>query len=547
MSNAQAAPPSRAPIVKQDGVTDAERRLSLLCSRTFLSLWSYPSVFRDQGKVSPGGDGKEVCDLLVVFGNDIIIFSDKDCSFPSTGKLDLDWSRWFRKAVLKSAEQLWGAERWIREHPSRLFLDRKCTQPLPLALPDIKDARFHRIVVAHAAAARCRELLGGSGSLVILPCLRGRMHFEGPIQLEGAKDIAPSDLLPYVKGSAGYEGKVMPFVIGDIGPSGGYVHVLDDTSLDVLMETLDTASDLVEYLTKKEAYVRSGWLAMAAGEDELLAHYLQRTDAHGRHDFHVPAAGEAKVIIPVGEWDALIHSPEWKRREDANEVSYFWDAIIERCNRQIMDGKPRTALETSIAIQEQAVRALAQENRFHRRLLSLMFGELRQKRQPQAIAARVVGPLRPDGPHYVFLTLAHHGIDGEERYRKLRLAIAMSYGLAVKSRFPDAMGVVIVAGDPASADDVWSQDVLYRNLSNVTPQELEEGRRIQQEHGYLAKLGTPMHVDTREFPQDAFEAHNAIKRHTQGISMKPGKRQSIRNSLCPCGSNKKAKKCCLRL
>src|SRR5205823_1459355 len=103
----------------------------------FLSLWSYPGVFRDQGKTSADGDGKEICDLLVVFGRDILIFSDKHCEFKDSGRLAVDWQRWFRKAIERSGDQAWGAERWLREHPTRVFLDRKCTQPLPVPLPDM--------------------------------------------------------------------------------------------------------------------------------------------------------------------------------------------------------------------------------------------------------------------------------------------------------------------------------------------------------------------------------------------------------------------------
>lgn len=76
------------PLTKQDGVTDAERYLHRLATRSFLSLWSYPGVYRNTGPA--GGHGKEVCDLLVVFRNDIIIFSDKDCVFPDKGNLRVD-------------------------------------------------------------------------------------------------------------------------------------------------------------------------------------------------------------------------------------------------------------------------------------------------------------------------------------------------------------------------------------------------------------------------------------------------------------------------
>ena len=64
-----------AAIERALGTTPTERYLKKLCDHTFLSLWSYPGVYRDQ-YAGEGGDGKEVCDLLVVFENDVIVFSD---------------------------------------------------------------------------------------------------------------------------------------------------------------------------------------------------------------------------------------------------------------------------------------------------------------------------------------------------------------------------------------------------------------------------------------------------------------------------------------
>lgn len=84
----EAGQPKNEPIVKAESVTGAESFLRALCENTFLSLWSYPGVFRDQGKKGTG-DGKEVCDLLVVFGDHIIIFSDKYCEYQLIKKKQL--------------------------------------------------------------------------------------------------------------------------------------------------------------------------------------------------------------------------------------------------------------------------------------------------------------------------------------------------------------------------------------------------------------------------------------------------------------------------
>jgi hypothetical protein len=72
------------PIIKSEGTTASERYLAKLCKSTFLSLWSYPNLYSHEGRKNEKGVGKELCDLLVVFDNDIIIFSDKLIEFKHT-------------------------------------------------------------------------------------------------------------------------------------------------------------------------------------------------------------------------------------------------------------------------------------------------------------------------------------------------------------------------------------------------------------------------------------------------------------------------------
>ena len=109
----------RPAIIKGDSVTDFERYLANLAEKSFLNLWSYPSPYRDQ-KQDGKGDGKELCDLLVVCGRHIIIFSEKRVAWP-TGTLETAWCRWAKKAVRDAARQAGGAERWITEFPTGYF------------------------------------------------------------------------------------------------------------------------------------------------------------------------------------------------------------------------------------------------------------------------------------------------------------------------------------------------------------------------------------------------------------------------------------------
>lgn len=47
-------------------VNTTEKNLSDLCDHAFLKLWSFPNPYKEPGK--------ELCDVLVVFDNNIIIF-----------------------------------------------------------------------------------------------------------------------------------------------------------------------------------------------------------------------------------------------------------------------------------------------------------------------------------------------------------------------------------------------------------------------------------------------------------------------------------------
>lgn len=226
-------------ITKSTGTTQSEKYLAQLCERSFLNLWSYPNIFRNQGHRDGKTEGKEICDLLVVCGNHIIIFSEKTKGFPDSGNLDIDWRRWFSGAILDSIKQIRGAERWLTQYPQRVFFDRKCNQPLPIDLPKPSVRHMHRVVVAQGAAERCRQWFrGGSGSLCIVPDIRGKCHTDPQC--------------------AGYQ----PFAIGDFDPDDTFVHVLDDVSLDILLGELDTITDFVNYLERKEKFFRSGHLIL---------------------------------------------------------------------------------------------------------------------------------------------------------------------------------------------------------------------------------------------------------------------------------------------
>lgn len=464
------------PIRRQDGSTAAERYLKQLCDHTFLSLWSYPRIFRDQGQGKTGGEGKEVCDLLVVFQEHLIIFSDKDCAFPQTDNLELDWKRWFRRAIQEAAQQIWGAERWLKIHPDRLFLDPACTHPFPLTLPGPAEAKVHRVIVAHDAARRCREVFGGSGSLMINPDVIGPMHTASAA--EGG----------------------LPFVIGQIDPAKGYIHVLDDTSLEIVLGTLDTISDFVSYLSKKERFILSGQLGMAAGEEELLAYYLQTTDDTGRHDFVLSEEFDF-LFLEEGLWDEFIHSSQRQAQIEADEVSYIWDKLIETFNEHILAGTQyytTRGTHPNHEAPDSIMRFLAREPRTRRRMLARTLLELIETTPQSFRATSLMLPSNIGDPYYIFLLLPYFEKIPIEEYREVRSYHLGEYCMVVKLLYPDAQDIVGIATETGSAEH-RSEDALYLDAREWLPEQQAEAQAIQQELGLLTNIKQFAGVE-REYP-----------------------------------------------
>src|SRR3546814_2279545 len=121
---------------KSIGVTETERMLADFCERSFLKLWTYPNPYKD--------DGKELCDVLAVFGDHVFIFFDREKAFTDTPESDpmIVWDRWKRRTIDRQVITAHGAERYIRSGRG-IFLDAKRTVPFPLAI-NASTATVHK-------------------------------------------------------------------------------------------------------------------------------------------------------------------------------------------------------------------------------------------------------------------------------------------------------------------------------------------------------------------------------------------------------------------
>lgn len=355
------------------------------------------------------GSGKELCDALVVCGSDVILFSVKEIALKDTGDPNVDWDRWRRKAVKDSVKQIYGAERSL----DRLTRITRSDGTPGLTLPDLATRRVHRIAVA----------LGGRGKV--------------------------------------------PYFHGDFGK--GFVHVLDEVTLPILLGELDTITDFVDYLTAKEALLAAGVTPVMDGQEEdLLALYI-----HQGRQF---PKGADVIVIGSDLWEGVTKKPEWKARKEADRESYVWDGLIETLQalNDPVGLSPADALDSL----ESALRVMARESRFCRRMLAAGFNEFMRDAAAKKIKARMMPSL--SDVRYVFLATAREE-DRENRRRELALRCFVARGLMERGDT-----VVGIATERYAKGEGFSLDAVRLTKPTWTSRDQEALEGIQRELGYFA-------------------------------------------------------------
>lgn len=382
-------------------LTPSEALVTLLCQRSFLKLWSESNP--------RASSGKELCDVLVVCGDDIILISVKEIGLKNTGEPSVDWERWRRKAIDESVKQIYGAERALRTANRVVRADGS----VGLALPDAATRRVHRIAVA----------IGGAGEV--------------------------------------------PYVNGDFGK--GFVHVLDETTLPIVLGELDTITDFVEYLSAKEALLAAGVVPLMEGQEEdLLALYIHQ----GRK---FPADYDLIVVGP-NLWESVTSKPEWALRKEADRESYVWDGLIETLH-ELYDPQHASPVDALDSL-EAALRVMARETRFCRRMLAAGFNEFMRDPAAKKIRARIMPSL--SGVRYVFLASARDE-SREDRRRELALRCLVARGL-----MDEGDTVVGLATERYAKGAGFSLDAVRITKPTWTPRDQEALEGIQRDLGYFS-------------------------------------------------------------
>ena len=480
----------RETILRGAGQNDSERFLFLLAEQTFLNIWTYPNVYRNQ-KIngSDKGDGKELCDVLIVCGDDVIVFSDKDIGWCETANAEVAWGRWLREAVLSSANQLYGAMRWLKEGglSSRLYLDKACTQAFPIELPPPERMRLHGIVVAAGANDASK---------------RARPHFEGRLTIDS--------------GCAGSKKRANfpAFTLGDIDPSKPFVHVFDRGGIAMLLTHLNTITDFANYLNLRERAIRTKQIGSACGEDDILGVYLQSTLDDGSHAF--PFREGLKANILRGRLGVVLNDAGFKRKQIADQESYLWDELISQFGTYLIEGTAALEGDANTFHERQTVlRVMAQESRLSRRMFAqgILDGLETMAAQTEPRYARFFLPHetsdRQDNA-YIFLMMAvpefWHPNRDYEKYRDFRKLTLKAYCYALLQKHPELRTCIGIAVDAPPPFPVGgnSQDLAYINREIISRGFSEHFDRFCADHGVLRTYDTAASrsiLSVDEYPQ----------------------------------------------
>lgn len=394
-----------------EGLTPTEQLLKHLGERSFLRFWSHanPRLTRNE----------ELCDLLVVCGNFVIMFSDKSIDFQFDINEPIAWRRWYDKAIAKSVKQLNGAERRLIKLRNPVFKDRLCTVPIGIPLPSPDRVRIYRIAVVSFSEGQ---------------------DFKAPpkpfIEIDGS-----------VVGQLHESERAIPFKIGDVSPSSDFLHVIDLAGLWAILTTLDTITDFVHYLDARQAFIRGKPHNSAANEWCMLTRHLFGFTSTG-DPVPLDAANPGYTRLTNDELRAESTKAGLSARKALNRISYVWDRLVssqaEMLERQSFAFSTFSRVEDA----ERALRYMALETRLDRRTLGRAWLEACKISGPDQTANVRTVPHRGNGtPTYVFITVKKPDEMSDHEYHDQRRELAKKMLLASLVDVPTSTVIIGLASE----------------------------------------------------------------------------------------------------
>ena len=287
------------------------------------------------------------------------------------------------------------------------------------------------------------------------------------IRSDGSSGLAlpePPELRVHrVAVATGSRGEV-PIPFGDFGK--GFVHVFDEISAQTLLSELDTVTDFIGYLIAKENFCSQVKHMIQVREEDLLAIFLQG-------DRRFPDEGPDVLVLADDLWDAFMKRTEVAAKQEAGKVSYVWDGLIDAFARDILSDHLEPGASPTNA--ELALRVMAREDRFSRRVLGEAFDEFLKESAAHTHATMLQAL---SGVVYVFLAYPRDA-SRKHRKRELQMRCFVARGLHRESKM-----IVGIATEQYSPKG-YSMDIAVHHQLEWSDEHERMFKGIQRDFGYF--------------------------------------------------------------
>ncbi len=292
---------------------------------SFLDYWCYPSPKDEYG------DKKEICDLLILFGDSLIIVSVKNYEFKDF------YSRYFRRTIDKAVKQIYGAERKLLNSERDIYIkhpNREIER-----FPKEKVTNIHRIIVNLGDGVRFYPFNKATKDEKFITIL----DKEAFRTIVGELDTIP-DFIEYLrKREEFFTDKTVTILPGDE----------DDFSVD-------TAKQFFEYAERNFNPNEKQSIIVSGTELDILASYLMNERSFPEY---IQSKEYNGMFIRLdGNWAAYNQRNQVKAKRDLDKNSYFLDELVKR---EVLTNHSENSIELATAI--------LSFNRFNRRVISNNF------------------------------------------------------------------------------------------------------------------------------------------------------------------------------
>lgn len=292
---------------------------------SLLDYWCYPSPKDERG------DKKEICDLLIVFGDNLIIISVKNYEFKDF------YSRYFRQTIDKAVRQIYGAERKLFNSDREIYI--KHPKRESERFPKEKIKNVHRVIINLGEGVRFYPFNQETKDENFIT-LWDKEAYQTIIK---ELDTIP-DILEYLtKRELLFKNKTVTILPGE-----------EDNF------SLETAKQFFEYEQNQTSPKEKQNIIISGTEHDILAHYLKNQRSFPKY---IQSDEYNGMFIQLdGNWKDFNQREQVKEKRNLDKNSYFLDELVKR---EILTSHTENSVELATAIMS--------FNRFTRRVISNNF------------------------------------------------------------------------------------------------------------------------------------------------------------------------------